>query len=96
MAIVLTPRLPYVCPVAAAEWGLKLINSRDGEGEEDGWQLRKLEPEDRQHLAVLQLAGRGCEPNQRVHTLEASAPASAVTSQRHCTCACWNVGLLLH
>lgn len=43
-------------PNPAAEWGMKLISARDGVGE-DGWQLRRLEPEDRQHLTVLQLAG---------------------------------------
>lgn len=35
---------------------MELFYSRDGVGE-DGWQLRRLEPEDRQHLTVLQLAG---------------------------------------
>jgi hypothetical protein len=50
------PSLLSCLPASAAEWGIKLISSRDGVGE-DGWQLRRLEPEDRQHLTVLQLAG---------------------------------------
>jgi hypothetical protein len=40
----------------AAEWGSKLITSRDGVGE-DGWQRSRLEPEDRQYLTVLQITG---------------------------------------
>lgn len=50
------------CVAAAADWGAKLISSRDGVGE-DGWQMRRLEPEDRQHLTVLQLAGECRRPS---------------------------------
>jgi hypothetical protein len=58
LALHITCVLPFFSclPAFAAEWGIKLISSRDGVGE-DGWQLRRLEPEDRQHLTVLQLAG---------------------------------------
>jgi len=46
---------PYV-PLPAGDWGQRLLRSRDGVGE-DGWPRQGLEPEDRQHLTVLQLAG---------------------------------------